>query len=143
MVARQELSDLIRAMARQDWGSVDRHLAELNRLGWAGGSQTIGAAFAIAVNRRFGSSDDPRAVASFVADTRRRYEQGEQFSALAMEGMIRAALGEPDLIDDIDAETAFSMQIAVLGTLLQDREWSEAELEEFVREVEQTAAQYM
>ncbi|WFE22464.1 hypothetical protein O7621_03700 [Solwaraspora sp. WMMD937] len=130
-------------MARQDWGSVDRHLTELNRIGWAGGSQTIGAAFALAVNRRFGSSDDLRGVASFVADTRKRYQEGEQFSALAMEGMIRAALGEPDLIDDIDAETAFSMQIAVLGTLLQDRQWTEVELEEFIREVEETAAQYM
>ncbi|MDG4773712.1 hypothetical protein [Solwaraspora sp. WMMD792] len=78
-----------------------------------------------------------------MADTRKRYQEGQQFSALAMEGMIRAALGEPDLIDDIDAETAFSMQIAVLGTLLQDRQWTEVELEEFIREVEQTAAQYM
>jgi len=84
MVERQELSDLIRAMARQDWGSVDRHLAELNRIGWAGGSQTIGAAFAIAVTRRFGSSDDPRAVASFVADTRKRYQEGEQTAAQYM-----------------------------------------------------------
>jgi len=31
----------------------------------------------------------------------------------------------------------------VLGTLLQDEQWTEGDLEEFIREVEETAAQYM
>ncbi|MDG4762972.1 hypothetical protein O7632_02425 [Solwaraspora sp. WMMD406] len=143
MSADQNHSDLIRAMARGDWGTADRLLAEIGDKGLREGPQTITAAFFVAAQRRFGETPDLQQVATFVATTRQRYADGHELPALAMEGMIRAALGEPDLIDDIDAETAFSMQIAVLGTLLQDREWTEAELEEFIREVEQTAAQYM
>jgi hypothetical protein len=40
-------------MARRDWGTVDRTLDELKTSGWQGGTQIVGAAFAIAVHRRF------------------------------------------------------------------------------------------
>ncbi|MFY1635288.1 hypothetical protein ACN27F_18775 [Solwaraspora sp. WMMB335] len=143
MSADQKLSDLIRAMARGDWGTADRLLAEVGDKGLREGPQTNTAAFFVAVQRRFGETPDLQQIATFVATTRQRYADGHQLPALAMEGMIRAVLGEADLLDDIAPDVAFSAQIVILGTLLQDQEWTEAELEEFVREVEQTAAQYM
>ncbi|GAB3812633.1 hypothetical protein [Micromonospora zhanjiangensis] len=143
MQTRREISDLIRATARRDWGSVDQLLAELDRTGWAGGSQMISAAFAIAVSRRFHPGQDVRDIARFVADTRARYRDGTKLSALDMEAMIRAVLGEADLVDDIAPESAFSAQLVILGTLLHDEDFSEPQLEEFIRDVEETAAEYM
>ncbi|MFD1325109.1 hypothetical protein [Micromonospora sonneratiae] len=141
-MAKRELSDLIRALARRNWEAVDRLLIELNDVGWQGGSQVISAAFALAVDRRF-HDQDVRSVIQFVKETRARYEEGEALPALEMEAMIRAVLGEAQLVDNIDPEIAFSVQIAVLGTLLQDADFTESQLDEFIAEVEGVAAEYM
>ncbi|MFC6017045.1 hypothetical protein ACFP2T_12620 [Plantactinospora solaniradicis] len=138
MGTRRELSDLIRAMARSDWDTADRLLDQLGQSGWGGGSQVIGAAFALAVDRRF-RGKNLEDIARFVADTRARYQDGSDLPALAMEGMIRAVLGEVHLVDDIAPDVAFSAQIAVLGTLLQDEDLTDEQLEQFIRTVEATA----
>ncbi|GIG86634.1 hypothetical protein [Plantactinospora endophytica] len=142
MDTRRELSDLIRAMARRDWERADSLLEQLDQVGWSGGSQVIGAAFALAVDRRF-RGKDLQYVAEFVRETRSRYQDGSDLPALAMEGMIRAVLGETHLVDDIAPDVAFSVQIAILGTLLQDENLDDPQLELFIRQVEQTAAEYM
>ncbi|MGI5215587.1 hypothetical protein [Plantactinospora sp. CA-290183] len=143
MGTRTELSDLIRAMARRDWGTADRLIIELDKLGWQGGPQVIGAAFAIAVNRKFDSTSDAREVARFVAQTRSQYEEGDQLPALETEGLIRAALGEVELADSIQPATALKIQIAIIGKLLQDANLTEPQLEEFLADVEETAAGFM
>ncbi|WFE25741.1 hypothetical protein O7623_20510 [Solwaraspora sp. WMMD791] len=138
-----ELGDLIRAMARRDWGTIDRLTEVLGTTNWHGAVPVIGAAFAIAVDRHFGPEPDLNKVSAFVAQVRDQYQRGKDLPALQLEGLIRAALGEAELLDGIDAEVSFPAQIVILGTLLQDEQWTEAELEEFIREVEETAAQYM
>ncbi|MGW0432874.1 hypothetical protein ACWDV4_10055 [Micromonospora sp. NPDC003197] len=143
MSAKAELSELIRAMARRDWGTIDRLLGELRALEWDGAIQMIGAAFALAVHRRFQGQSDLREISRFVAETRSRYEEGGELPALETEGLIRAALGETDLMDNIGPDVALPAQIVVLGTLLQDEGLTEAELEAFIEEVEEVAAEYM
>jgi len=140
---RKELTDFIRALSRQDWEEVDRILAKLDEEGWTGGAQTISAAFAIAVHRRFHPDDDVRKITRFVADVRNRYEEGRELPALEMEGMIRAALGETDLAENIDGETALSTQIALLAALLEDEALTGDSLEDYIRDVETTAARFM
>jgi hypothetical protein len=141
--ARNELSDLIRAMARQDWGTIDRLLDELRVLEWAGSTQIIGAAFALAVHRRFPENYDPRDITQFVTKTRSQYRDGKELPALEMEGLIRAALGESDLLESISPEVSIPAQIVILGTLLQDESFSETQLEDFIKDVETTAARFM
>ncbi|GAB3799339.1 hypothetical protein [Micromonospora zhanjiangensis] len=143
MQAKQELTDLIRAMARQDWGTIDQLLAELDRLGWAGGSQVLSAAFYVAVTRRFSPDTDVRAITAYVADVRSRYQDGKSLPAMDLEAMIRAALGEADLIDNLAPEAAFSAQLALLSALLDDLNLDEPQLESFIQETERTAAEYM
>ncbi|MGW4462970.1 hypothetical protein [Micromonospora sp. NPDC004704] len=143
MGTRIELSDLIRAIARRDWGSADRLIAELDQLGWQGSTQVIGAAFAIAVHRRFDSTSDLREITRLVAETRSQFEDSRQLSALEMEGLIRAALGEVDLVDSITPDDALQIQIVMLGKLLRDEDLTEPQLEEFISEVEETAAKFM
>jgi hypothetical protein len=140
---RTEFSDLIRAMARRDWGTVDQLLDGLEASGWRGGNQVIGAAFALAVNDRLGAAHSPTDVARFVAETRTQFPGAESLPTLEMEGLVRAALGEVGLIDNLSPETALQMQIVFLGKLLQDRDLTETQLEEFIADVERTAAEYM
>ncbi|MBB4957905.1 hypothetical protein [Micromonospora polyrhachis] len=139
---RRELSDLIRAIARQDWDAVDRLLDELNYLGWEGWPQALAAAFEVSVARRF-RGQSLQQIADFVRETRALYQEGETLPALEMEGMIRAVLGETHLVDSIDSETALSALIVLLGTLLPDFDFTEAQLEEFLKEVEELAAEHM
>ena len=137
------LSDLIRALARADWDAADALVTELDRTRWAGGLQVIGAAFALAVSRHFGADATPTDVAAFVSMIRSAYQEGDSPPALEMEGLIRAALGEPELADTIAAETALGVEIFVLGQLLPQTNLNPAELDEFVAEAEQLAAEYM
>ncbi len=143
MDARKELGDLIRAMARSDWGTIDRLTNELRELEWAGAVPMIGAAFTLAVHRRFQPGQDLRDIARFVSATRAEYEEGEKLPALDMEGIIRAALGETDLMDSVDPGISLQVQIVLLGTLLQDENLTEAQLEQFIKDVEETAAEYL
>ncbi|MDG4784802.1 hypothetical protein O7626_02445 [Micromonospora sp. WMMD1102] len=117
-------------------------MERLDQVGWGEGAQIISAAFAIAVDRRF-RDKSLQDIAEFVANTRARYQDGSELPALAMEGMIRAVLGEAHLVDDIAPDTAFSAQIAILGTLLHDENLTDTQLDQFIQQVEKTAAEYM
>ncbi|WP_327032535.1 hypothetical protein [Micromonospora ureilytica] len=143
MSVRTEFSDLIRAMARRDWGKVDQLLDALEASGWRGGNQVIGAAFAIAVNDHFSAAHSPANVARFVAETRTQFPGAESLPALEMEALVRAGLGEVGLIDNLSPETALQMQIVFLGKLLQNRDPTKTQLEEFITDVERTAAEYL
>ncbi|WP_229706466.1 hypothetical protein [Micromonospora sonchi] len=139
----QALSDLVRALARADWDTAETLVAELGRSGWVGGLQVIGAAFTLAVNRHFAPGTTPTDVAAWVSSTRARYADGDSLPGLEMEGLIRAALGEPELVDNIPAETMLAAEVFVLGQLLQEKKLTPAELDEFVAEAEEVAAEYM
>ncbi|MGC4874822.1 hypothetical protein ACLQ26_00950 [Micromonospora sp. DT43] len=137
------LSNLIRALARADWDTADALVGEIGGSGWVGGLQVIGAAFALAVHRRFDADATPTEVAAWVSATRAQYEEGDTLPALEMEGLIRAALGEEELADNIPAETIIAAEVFVLGQLLLEAKMSPAELDDFVDDAEQVAAEYL
>ncbi|GAB3848519.1 hypothetical protein GCM10029963_31510 [Micromonospora andamanensis] len=99
--------------------------------------------FAIAVNERFAAGHSPTDVARFVAETLSQFSDAQSLPTMEMEELARAALGEATLIENLKPETALQMQIVFLGKLLQDRDHSEAQLEEFITDVERTAADYL
>ena len=138
MSVRTELTDLIRAVARKDWDTVDQLIATLDTAGWDGGVQVIGAAFVVAVNRRFRPDYDAREVTRFVADLRSSYDHGGTLPASETEATIRAALGEPELADGVQPDVALPAQVVVLGQLLREENLSEEQIEIFVAEVRST-----
>ncbi|GAB3799335.1 hypothetical protein [Micromonospora zhanjiangensis] len=143
MSVRPEITDLLRALARSDWGTVDRLTGESKVMELPNALQVIGMAFALAVGNRFGAAPDLNAITRFVSDTRARYVDGKDLPALETEALIRAAVGEPELLDTLSPEVYIPAQIVVLGTLLRDDMHSEEQLETFINEVEQAAAQYL
>lgn len=80
----------------------------------------MSAALYVAVTRRFAPDTDVRAITTYVTDVRSRYKDGKSLPPMDLEAMIRAALGEADLIDDLSPEAAFSAQLALLSALLDD-----------------------
>nr|WP_230416615.1 hypothetical protein [Micromonospora tarapacensis] len=130
-------------MARGDWEKTDSLIADLERDRWAGGLQVIGAAFAIAVNRRFGPGTTPADVAQFVATAQASYEEGDSLPTLETEGLVRAALGEAELADNISPDVALGAELFVLTKILHDANMTQDQLDAFVAEAEQTAAEYM
>lgn len=136
------LSDLIRALSSADWDRADTLVEELDRAKWEGGLQVVGAAFAVAVNRRFGPDTTPADVARYVSSTRATYRDGDTLPALEMEGLIRAALGEPELADNIAPDVALGVEVFILRQLLQDSHLTPEQLDAFVAESERTAAEY-
>ncbi|WP_223256751.1 hypothetical protein [Micromonospora endophytica] len=136
------MSDVIRAMARADWDGVDAILEEIRRSDQLGNPLIIGGAFALAVNRHFPPNTTPSDVAAWVCATRLRYNDRDTLPALEMEGLIRAALGEPELVDNIPAETALGVEVFILGELLLQTNLSATELDELVADAEELAAEY-
>ncbi|GAB3935088.1 hypothetical protein GCM10027614_09250 [Micromonospora vulcania] len=59
-----------------------------------------------------------------------------------MEGLIRAALGEAELVDGINPETALGAELFMLGRILVEAKLAPAELDEFIAEAEQLAAEH-
>ncbi|RIV40352.1 hypothetical protein [Micromonospora radicis] len=137
------LSDLIRALARADWDAADAVAAGIRQHGLPGSLRVVEAAFAIAVHRHLGANATPTDIAAFVSSARAHYHKDDTPPALAMEGVIRAAVGEPELVDDIPAETVLGVEIFVLGQILLESNLTPAELDEFVTEAEQLAAEHL
>lgn len=130
------LGDLIRALAAGDWDAVDALLVEIGRPGWGGSLYLIGAAFAVAVGDHFGDASTPNDVAAFVSKARAEHQVGDSLPTLEMEGIIRAALGEPELVDNISGETALDLELFVLVYLFRMKNLTPAELDVLIADAE-------
>ena len=82
------------------------------------------AAFALAVHRHFGPDTTPTDVAALRSPgSAPGIRRDDPLPALEMEGLIRAALGEPELVDNIPPETALrSRNLRPRAILLEQAE---------------------
>ncbi|MFI6333020.1 hypothetical protein ACIBBG_32530 [Micromonospora chersina] len=94
----------------------------------------IDAAFELAVRRRFAPGTDLREIGSFVADVRVGF--GPTIDVLAMEALIRRALGEETHIDDLDAKTVIELKCATLVAVHDVLSWSDADTDQLLAEAE-------
>ena len=80
-------------------------------------------AFNQAAAQRFGDERTPADIIEFVAEARARYPRtGEAVPAEDAEAVIRAALGEDDLIDKLNGHAFGAAQTAMLFALTRDGE---------------------
>lgn len=138
---RTELIDLIRAIARSDWPTVDRLWPELNG---PGGEEVLKASFGIAVTRRFSPEASLTEVADFVRALRAEYEtEDDKISQTEAEVLIRITLGEADLAEEVNWDTGVSTLVVILGKLLGGAQYSDLDLERYLHEVEALAAKHV
>jgi hypothetical protein len=134
-----EVIDLLGAVARRDWDTVDRLRVDLD------GTEVetaLKAAFGLAVAHRF-PDGDPGAVARFVREYRAGAppEERGHVRRLATEGLIRFALGETDLADELVwDDDSFAVMVQVLITLLVEAAYDEEALATYLAAVADLAA---
>jgi len=111
--------------------------------GGAGYGALFGAAFCVAVERRFAPNDSPAAVIEFVADVRSRSDSlASKIDPAAAEKLIRAVYTD-ELIGDLDRETRLLTQYLLLGALVADEHLDDRGLNEFVGEARKLADQWL
>jgi hypothetical protein len=112
---------VLRAFLIEDFSSYQRLLAELDADQRRAFSVALTAAFTGAATRRFGEQPPAADVIEFVAQARARYPRtSEAVPAEDAETVIRAALGEDDLIGRLDGRASGAAQTAMLFALTRD-----------------------
>jgi hypothetical protein len=111
----------LRALLTEDLDTYRRLHAGLDAGQRMAFAVALTVAFDEAAVRRFGDDHTQADVIEFVADARARYPRtGEAVPAEDAETVIRAALGEDDLIDRLDGHAFGAAQTAMLFALTRD-----------------------
>ncbi|MGH3662392.1 MAG: hypothetical protein ACRDT8_14370 [Micromonosporaceae bacterium] len=130
---------MLDALLRGDLETVDRHSSELDQDDASEWLRLIATAFALAVHGRFETDTDVREITTFIREVRARYdtEGNRDLPPLVGEALVRGALGETDLIADIDQEASVSAQLILLYAMVESL--SDDERDAFVAEAVQMA----
>lgn len=113
----------LRALLTEDLGTYRRLHAGLDAGQRRAFAVVLTAAFNEAAVRRFGDDHAPAGIIEFVADARARYPRtGEAVPAEDAEAVIRAALGEDDLVERLDGHAYGAAQTAMLFALTRDED---------------------
>ncbi|NED49720.1 hypothetical protein G3I24_02175 [Micromonospora aurantiaca] len=129
------MGQILRGLALRRPEERERARLKMHEPGGSADSMpVIDTAFELAVRRRFGPGADLREIASFVADVRVGF--GPTIDVLAMEALIRRALGEETHIDDLDARTVIELKCATLVAVHDVLSWTDADIDELLAEAE-------
>lgn len=113
--------DVLRTLLTEDISTFRRLHSELDTSQRQALAVVLTIAFNEAAVRRFGEQHTPADIIEFVAEARGRYPTiGEAVSAEDAETVIRAALGEDDLIDTLSGYTFGAVQTAMLFAITSE-----------------------
>jgi hypothetical protein len=134
---------ILRALLTEDFDTY-RHLnAELDRSANKVFTAVLGAAFTEAATRRFSEKPSIPEIIEFVADTRAVYSRtGEIVAAEDAEHMIRAALGEDHLVDNMNGKAMGAAQTAMLFALVHEAGASAAQIDDLLTVAKERASSY-
>jgi hypothetical protein len=134
---------VLRALLTEDFDTY-RHLnAELDRSANKVFAAVLGAAFTEAATRRFGEKPSIPEIIEFVAETRAVYSRtGEIVAAEDAEHMIRAALGEDHLVDNMNGRAMGAAQTAMLFALVHEASASAAQIDDLLTVAEERVSSY-
>lgn len=112
-----------------------------DRLGVTTSFVLVGTALELAARRRFGDAAGPRVISEYASQLRRRYpDSADSIKPMVAEAVLRAALGEDDMLDGIPVQEVFSVSVLATFALVQDLELDENQLAAFISEVIGAAA---
>jgi hypothetical protein len=124
---------VIRALLTADFTAYQRLLAELDAGQRRALSVLLSVAFNEAAVQHFGDTRTTAGIVEFVAEARATYPTvGQAVSAEDAESVIRAALGEDDLIDTMDGYAFGAAQTAVLVALVRSTATSAQDVGRFL-----------
>jgi hypothetical protein len=124
---------VIRALLTADFTAYQRLLAGLDAGQRRALSVLLSVAFNDAAIQHFGDNHTTAEIVEFVAEARATYPTvGQAVSAEDAESVIRAALGEDDLIDAMDGYAFGAAQTAVLVALVRANATSAQDVDRFL-----------
>jgi hypothetical protein len=138
-----DYAELVRSLVRDDWTAYDQRTQQLTEDGgWDGWSEFLGAAFVVAVERRFDQTTEPAEVIRFVADARAEFSaSGSDFAPAAAETMINSVLDRASAAG-VDTQTVVQVEIVVIRKLLRDANLTDGELDDFLAEAAQLSMEW-
>ena len=144
MTVTNEQAATLRACLAGDFATHERLRGQLDRTAAATGyTALLGAAFCIAVERRFVPGGSTAAVIEFVADVRSRSEGlAAKIDPAAAERLIRAVYTD-EHISDLDRETRIGTQFVLLAALIVDEHLDEAGLDTFMADARELADEWL
>ena len=139
-----ELTRLVRALLLDEFKDFDQRLEKLYRLQRQDGfGDFLDACFLMAVRRRFTVDQPVVDIIRFVANVRIVYDlTGLEIDPGTAERMIRAALGETELLTDVDPEARWKIQVILVHRLINDQDLTEEEVDDFLQTAHNLAVQW-
>jgi hypothetical protein len=141
-MASSEIMDLFRAAVQEDSETVDRLSEKIGEDNWPAIAGRIAAVFGLAVQRKFGPDSDVRAIVAFVAEARAELAEGDDIPPLEAEALVRAALGESELAENISQDVAVPAQIVLAVKILRDEHLSGKEVDQLLAEADALAKRW-
>ena len=127
--AAEFLTAIIKHGAPEPTGAVER-------LGDDKVFALIAAASMIAIGRKFDDSTPPARIQEYVADLKSRFaENADDIKPVVAEAVIRATLGEAQLLEGVDQNDIVSMMFLLTYAIMSHEQLDEAAETAFVDEV--------
>lgn len=122
------VSKFLEAVLRRDQEEIRNHREHVEESDPSLLAAMVGAVFYLGVRTRFSDDTDVRGITRFVRETQERLGEGQSLDARVAEAAIRAALGEEELLDDVDHDLLVATELTLIYALSVDRKWSEEEV---------------
>lgn len=129
-MSRADYRKLLKATFVEDFDEVDRINADLGDTDWKDSGLLIAAVFSVAIEERFAKDSSRSAVKDFITAARADYAEADNpIKPLVAEGVVRAALGEEELLDGISAAESMQVQMILAHKIISEGEKSPAEID--------------
>lgn len=136
-MSRAAYRNLLKATFTQDAETVDRISAELGDVPWKDSGLLVAALFSLAIRGRFARDASPAAVRAFVTEARDDYAEVDQpIKPLIAEGVVRAALGEEDMLDEVPPLEGMQVQMALTHKILLEAEATGEQIDRMLDQAE-------
>lgn len=135
-----QYKDHLRALFKDDPDEAQKVLESMGAGPWEGTGRLNLAVFGFAAQARFKEDHSHESVMKFVADTREAWSSAEHPpSPLHVELLVRSALGETDLFDEVPPQVR-AMALPILAyVMIGDLRLSDAEIDELLDDAERRA----
>lgn len=137
---RTDAREVLEAIATRDHGVPED---ALDRLGDNETMALITAAAAVAAEMKFEAGGDVRLITQFAREMERRYNaEDEVVESSVVAAVIRAALGEPELLDDVSGDEIFAVGMIVVYEIIAERFLGPLDLRAYYDEVLELAEEF-
>lgn len=140
---RANYRQILEASLRGDFDEAERLNAELGDIPFSESAVLVGAAFYVAVKHQFREDSNHAAVIAFVNEAMAEYANAQPpMNSVTAEALVRAALGESELMRGIEAEEAVPTQLSLVYKVVQDAQLSGDDISALLDQSERLATRW-